>query len=494
MGNNVVAYCRVSTDKEDQINSFIAQQEFFKKYAEQHNLNLIRIYADEGITGTSRKNRKEFNSMMKDSEKGLFQCVLVKDVSRLARNTVDFLQSIRRLKALNINVRFITANMETQECNEFTLTVLAAMAQEESANMSKRVKFGKKVNAEKGRVPNQCFGYIKTNGDYFHLQVNQEEAKIIRGIFDMYVNQGYGSHKIAKHLNDLGLTSARGVPWSTTAVSRLLKNKIYAGYIVNGKSEITDFIEKTRKQKDQSEWIEIERPELRIIPLEVWEQAQQINQKNNSELTSTLHKKRSNQHLFSTLITCPECGYSFRRFTRKNAGGVRIWWACSGRNHYGTNSCKNKITIPENELIENIDNYFHTLTVDREKFITALMGQYQKQQMPDAGQALQDQLKTLQIKREKQIAMFEAEIISLSELKKRTTAIDKQIAQMKLELSQYGTPENNEAKMKKLYDLLVNHLEKYTSVENMTNAELKTLISEIIPYPDGRIKIKLNDN
>ncbi len=219
MGNNVVEYCRVSTDKEDQINSFIAQQEFFKKYTEQQNLNLIRIYADEGITGISRKNRKEFNSMMKDSEKGLFQCVLVKDVSRLARNTVDFLQSIRRLKALNINVRFITANMETQECNEFTLTVLAAMAQEESANMSKRVKFGKKVNAEKGRVPNQCFGYIKTNGNYFHLQVNQEEAKIIRGIFDMYINQGYGSHKIAKHLNDLGLTSARGVPCFSHAVS-----------------------------------------------------------------------------------------------------------------------------------------------------------------------------------------------------------------------------------------------------------------------------------
>ena len=131
---------------------------------------------------------------------------------------------------------------------------------------------------------------------------------------------------------------------------------------------------------------------------------------------------------------------------------------------------------------------------DKEKFISAIMAQYQKQQQSPERQTLQEQLKTLQIKRKKQIEMFEAEIISISELKERTTAIDKQIAQIKLELTQYGTPENNEAKIRKLYDLLANHLKKYISVENMTNAELKTLISEIIPYPDGRIKIKLNDN
>ena len=102
--NNVVAYCRVSTDKEDQLNSFEAQKSFFTEYAKQNGYNLIRIYADEGITGTSTKKRADFNNMMEDSKKGRFNCVLVKDVSRLARNTYDFLKSIRELKSRNINV------------------------------------------------------------------------------------------------------------------------------------------------------------------------------------------------------------------------------------------------------------------------------------------------------------------------------------------------------------------------------------------------------
>ncbi len=490
---NVVAYCRVSTNKEDQINSFMAQQEFFQKYAEQQNLNLIHIYADEGITGTSRKNRTAFNQMMIDSEKKEFQCVLVKDISRLARNTVDFLQSIRRMKALDINVKFITANMETRECDELVLTMFAAIAQEESSNMSKRVKFGKKVNAMKGRVPNQCFGYLKTNGDYFHLQIHPQEAEIVRKIFDLYVNQGCGVHKIAKYLNHLGLTSARGVPWSTTAVSRLLKNKIYAGYIINGKSEIKDFIDKTRMIKAPSEWIEIEKPELRIISLELWEQAQRINQDHNHELTSTLHKKHSNHHLFSTLITCPECGYSFRRFTRKNEKSLKIWWACSGRNHYGTGFCKNTLTIPENELIENIDDYFQSFMIHKEKFISAFIAQYQKKQSFVSGQALREQLKLFQIKRKKQMEMFEMDIISLPELKQRTSAIDKQISQILFELEKYNTTDTTE-KIKKQYQLLVNQFAYYASIANMTNTELKSLISEIIPHADGKIEIKLNDN
>ena len=181
--------------------------------------------------------------------------------------------------------------METLDGSEFTLTMLATLAQEESTNMSKRVKFGKAQNALKGKVPNQCYGYIKTIGDYFHLQINETEADIVREIFDLYVNQGEGALIISKRLNARGLTSARGVPWSTTAVSRLLKNKLYAGYVVNGKSEITDFIEKTRRTKDETEWVEVERPELRIIPLELWEKAQSVNAANNLGLKKTVHKK-----------------------------------------------------------------------------------------------------------------------------------------------------------------------------------------------------------
>ena len=155
---NIAAYCRVSTDKADQLNSLEAQKSFFQEYAGRAGHHLVRLYADEGISGTKIKKRKEFQRMMADAQRGLFDMVAVKDVSRFARNTVDLLESVRKLKALGIEVQFLTANMTSMGNSEFVLTMLAAIAQEESANMSKRVKFGKKLNAEKGRVPNIVYG------------------------------------------------------------------------------------------------------------------------------------------------------------------------------------------------------------------------------------------------------------------------------------------------------------------------------------------------
>ena len=157
----LAAYCRVSTDKEDQLNSLEAQKQFFTEYTQRTGDVLVRLYADEGISGTKIKNRKEFLRMMKDAEQGLFDMVVVKDISRFARNTVDLLQNIRKLKSLGIETQFLTANMTSMGNSEFVLTIFGALAQEESANTSKRVKFGKKLNAEKGRVPNLVMAMTK---------------------------------------------------------------------------------------------------------------------------------------------------------------------------------------------------------------------------------------------------------------------------------------------------------------------------------------------
>ena len=181
----IAAYCRVSTDKEEQLDSLENQKEFFSEYAEKHGHTLIRLYADEGISGTSLKKRNEFLRLIKDARLGLFESVVVKDISRFARNTVDFLQSIRELKALGVNIIFITANMQSLGESEFVLTIFGAMAQEESANLSKRVKFGKKINAQKGRVPQRIFGYDRI--DNFTLKINYHEAQVVREIYRLYL-------------------------------------------------------------------------------------------------------------------------------------------------------------------------------------------------------------------------------------------------------------------------------------------------------------------
>ena len=339
---NIAAYCRVSTDKTDQLNSLEAQKAFFAEYTQRTGDNLVRLYADEGISGTKTKNRKEFLRMMTDAEHGLFEMVVVKDISRFARNTVDLLQSIRKLKSLGIETQFLTANMTSMGNSEFVLTIFGALAQEESANTSKRVKFGKKMNAEKGRVPNIVYGYDKTIGDYFNLTINQEEADVVRQIFYWYTREGYGSAKISILLNQRGLKTKRNCSWNQNGVRRILNNELYIGKIINGKEEVIDFLTGKRTERNEEDWLIVDRPELQIVDSETFEQAQQI-MASRTELFKLSHERQSNKHLFSTLIRCKECGWSFRR-TVRTYKNTYVRWVCSHHNGRGESECSNRIT------------------------------------------------------------------------------------------------------------------------------------------------------
>lgn len=304
---NIAAYCRVSTDKADQLNSLEAQKDFFAEYTQRTGDNLVRLYADEGISGTKIKNRREFLRMMADAEHGLFDMVVVKDISRFARNTVDLLQNIRKLKALGIETQFLTANMTSMGNSEFVLTIFGALAQEESANTSKRVKFGKKLNAEKGRVPNIVYGYDKIIGDYFNLTVNQEEAAVVRQIYHWYTQEGYGAAKISNLLNERKVRTKRNCQWSQNGICRILTNELYTGKIINGKQEVTDFLTGRREDRDETEWMVVERPDLQIVDKETFDQAQRIMTERGKAFK--VNKERhSNKYLFSTLIKCKECG------------------------------------------------------------------------------------------------------------------------------------------------------------------------------------------
>jgi len=217
--------------------------------------------------------------------------------------------------------------------SEFVLTIFGALAQEESANTSKRVKFGKKLNAEKGRVPNIVYGYDKTIGDYFNLEINKEESKIVKQIYKWYTEKGYGAAKISNMLNEKGYRTKRNCKWSQNAICRILTNEIYTGKIINGKQEISDFLTGQRREKDETEWLVVERPELRIIEDEVFEKAQEILRGRNDAFNLN-HERQSNKYLFSTLIKCKECGWSFRR-TVRTYKNTYVRWVCSGRNGKG---------------------------------------------------------------------------------------------------------------------------------------------------------------
>ena len=491
---NIAAYCRVSTDKTDQLNSLEAQKEFFSEYTRRTGDTLVRLYADEGISGTKIKNRKEFLRMMSDADHGFFDMVVVKDISRFARNTVDLLQNIRKLKALGIETQFLTANMTSMGNSEFILTIFGALAQEESANTSKRVKFGKKMNAEKGRVPNIVYGYDKTIGEYFNLTINEEEAKVIRQIYKWYTEEGFGGAAIANKLNDRGIRTKRNCKWSQNATCRILSNELYTGKIINGKQEVSDFLTGQRIEKDETEWMGVDRPELRIIDDETFEKAQEILSSRHDAFQMT-RERQSNKHLFSTLIKCKECGWSFRRSVRKYKN-TYIRWICSGHNGKGADSCPNAVTIDEGELIKVLQEYFTEVLKQKKKVIQYVIREFQrvyksKNENLKYENELTEKLIKLKKSREKYMNMYTDDLISREELNEKIGGMRNEIERLEKELKMVSYNLTKGEHLEAILNNTFKTIEDITDVQQMTNAQLKHIVQKIEVDKDGNVDIYL---
>lgn len=491
---NIAAYCRVSTDTADQLNSLDAQKRFFDEYSTKNNCNLVRIYADEGISGTKIKNRSEFLRLMKDAQHGLFDTVIVKDISRFARNTVDLLNSTRQLKALNIETLFLTANMSLLGNSEFVLTIFGALAQEESANTSKRVKFGKKMNAEKGRVPNIVYGYDKTNGDYFNLTINEFEAKVVQRIFDIYINGGYGANKIAQILNSEGIKTKRDCKWSQNAISRILTNEIYTGKVINGKEEVTDFLTGVRKEKDECEWFITDNKALKIIENDTFITVSKILAARNSAFNIN-HERQSNKHLFSTIIRCACCGYSFRR-TQRVYQNIYIKWVCSGRNANGKDSCHNLTKIDEQALMVSIKDYFKEILAAKDDVIKSIVNEFNRiyhtnDDNIEREKGLTERLAKVNKSRQKYMDMYNDDLITRDELREKVSAFNIEIEKCEndLKLLQYNLSKGDQ--LEQVINLTLKDLEGILSMENMTNTQLKRIIDKIVVDEHGKIDIYL---
>lgn len=453
----------------------------------------MKIYADEGISGTKTRNRREFLQMMKDAEKNLFDQVVVKDISRWARNTVDLLQSARQLKQWGIEILFINSNMTSMGDSEFVLTIFGAIAQEESANTSKRVKFGKKMNAENGRVPNITYGYDKIPGDYFNLNINPVEADIIRQIYTWYTKEGFGTLKIATMLNERGFKTKRGSKWSTNAISRILKNEIYVGRIVNGKEEVSDFLTGKRDKRDESQWITVDKPELRIIDDETFALAHEIL-RNRYDAFHMTHERQSNRHLFSTLIKCKECGWSFRR-TVKTYKNTYIRWTCSAHNR-GKDKCPNGITVDEDELIEILHDYFTKILSSKPQVKKELIRRFQQvYRAKDENELYEKQLKAeiekLKRKRQKYMNLYEDDIISREELNNEVGGIRRELERKEQELEMVAIHLTKGEQLEALLDKTFQELEELVDVRQLTNAQLKQVIRKIEVDQDGNVDIYL---
>ncbi len=486
---NIAAYCRVSTDTTDQLGSLEAQKQFFTTYTEKHGHTLTRLYADEGLSGTKTKNRKAFLQLLRDAALGQFELVVVKDISRFARNTVDFLQSIRTLKALGVETIFLTSNQTVLGNSEFVLTIFGALAQEESANTSKRVKFGKKLNAEKGRVPNLAYGYDKTPGDYFHLEINAAEAAVVRQIFQWYTKEGCGALKIAKRLNQSGLKTKRGCAWSQNAVARILKNELYTGKVINGKQEVADFLTGVRVSRDKDSWMISDRPDLRIIAPECFAQAQTLLAKRN-EAISTKQERPSNAHLFSLLIRCKDCGHSFRRIVR-HYQNTSVRWVCGGRNTQGAGACPNAVSVDETALMDALQRFFAYILKkkpDLTRSVVRACNRRTKEIGDDEAKELRCRLRKLERVRQKNLDLYAEELLTHEELTARLKPVREEIDHLRAALQQ---AEELQTASRRIHSVSSStcRAEDIASLQGLNNAALRRIVKTIVVNRHGQIDI-----
>lgn len=334
----VGAYCRVSTDREDQANSLASQKSYFSQYIQRQNdWVLADLYPDEGISGTTTRHREQFNRMIADAEAGRLDLILTKEVSRFARNTVDALEYTRRLKRLGVGVVFTNDNIDTRDNDgELRLTIMASMAQEESRKTSERVKWGQKRRMEAGVVfgNNSIYGFDLTGGK---LTVKEDEAQVVRHIYHKFLHQGKGTHVIARELYEEGVPppqSASG-KWSCVMVRRILRNEKYAGDVLQKKFVTIDYLtHKKVENRGLEEQILLRDHHQAIIDRPTWEAVQaELERRADKQGDSS---KYSGRYWCSGKIRCGACGSRFvPRTSKRRSGDVYRIWGCHSRIHYG---------------------------------------------------------------------------------------------------------------------------------------------------------------
>lgn len=344
----VAAYCRVSTDSEDQLNSFVAQNTHYNAYIRNHeNWTLVDVYADEGITGTSAKKRGDFQRLLNDCRKGKIDKVLVKSISRFARNTAECLETIRELKALGISVFFEEHNIDTKMiASEMMTAIIASCAQAESESISKNMRWSIKKRMENGTF-NTCrpgMGFQLEDGK---LVINEETAPVIQYIFQQYLN-GVASRTIAEQLTESGVL---GRVWRRNMIDYILQNERYAGNALLQQKYRTDTFPPVKKRNyGERPMYYVKGSNEAIVSKDMFDQA--------AELRASRQKEKRQEDVpvpFAKMIRCNCCGGLLRR---KQTNGI-WYWVC--RTHESDKEACTMPPVPEEEIVNAFLRLYYKL-------------------------------------------------------------------------------------------------------------------------------------
>ena len=496
----VVYYARVSTDKYDQLHSLEAQKTYFENLlARNPNWTFVKGYVDEGLTGTKIDKRDSFIEMMRDAKRGKFDMICTKEVSRFARNTLDSLSCTRELLTYGVAVHFENDNLNTidEDC-DFRLTTMASLAQEESRKTSERLKFGFRQSVEKGTVlgNDSIWGYRKEKGK---LVIVEEEAEMVRKIFDLYANENLGVRAIAKILSDSGLRNTNGNPFSFSTIKGILVNPKYKGFYCGNKTHKVHFLSNEIAYVPKDEWVVYEDHEKvpPIVSAELWDKANRKLKERSEKMSSSDKTSYQNKYLYSGKIICGEHGtcYHHTIYKYKNLG-VKELWTCK---EYGNgNKCRNPL-VYNTEIDAVMSEVYNQIICEKTTIINELLELYKEsgstKAIAKAKHKTQTDINDVLTKKKKLLDLVAKEAISDEEFKEYNNELSIQVKELRKRLAELEEEEQKSLDLKESIDELRSSIaDELNFTEDLGKNVVDSFIDKIVVYKsevENQIDLKI---
>jgi len=374
----VTYYARVSTDKEEQLHSLSAQVKYYSDFIKNNpNWTFVDGYIDEGLSGTSVQKRESFLKMIDDAKLHKFDFIITKEISRFSRNTLDSIIYTQELLLAGVGVLFQSDNINTlYSDSELRLTIMSSIAQDEVRRISERVKFGFKRAIENGVVlgNNSIWGYKKDSG---RLLIVEEEAEIVRHVFDLYANENKGFRAIASWLDENGYKNSNGNVFSCSALKNMITNPKYKGYYCGNKTHKIDYRKEDKRVMQSSEWVMYKDEDVvpPIVSEEIWDKANKILKERSKKMLSDNRTSYQNRYSYSGKIICVEHNTPYHHTEHKGSYGSKSAWRCKRYHGIGTVSCTSP-TIYTKELDDIMCHILETVFKEREHIINDIIKTY----------------------------------------------------------------------------------------------------------------------
>ena len=509
----VAAYCRVSTDKNEQANSLESQRHYFGEYIQSHSgWTLAEVFYDEGISGTQTSKRMGFNHMIDEAFRGNIDLILTKEVSRFARNTVDTLSYTRKLKEYGVGVIFTIDHIDTRDPDgEFRLTIMASIAQEESHKTSERVKWGQKRRMEQGIVfGRDLLGYTVKDGK---LTINEEEAPIVKAIFHKYTNEGKGTHVIARELKEEGMHPKRISMWSNVVILRALRNEKYVGDLCQKKTITPNYLTHKKKyNRGEEEMVYISNHHEPIIERDLWNRTQEEVKRRSQSVEQKV--KHSNRYWCSGKLYCGLCGNRFVSRTKKyKDGDTYKAWRCHAAAKHGRLKqdadgvdigCENHsynekaLLMAVKYAIGFIQNNCENL---KEEIILEIkrVQSYPDEQMNFS--KIEQQIEAIRKKKRKLLDLLLSDIITRQEMEEQNMWYDAKLEELEKQLFRYKQADQIRKRQTEEYLKVLDEILNFDDTDDSVDRALflqkqyypeqlyKEVVDKIVVFPRGVLQI-----